>query len=98
MVRFTGGSGSMASRILRVTIPENLDYQDIFDDVFSEYTSYFKLNRVKTVNMGSLYELNYDITLKDEKKEKSMLDDIRMRNGNLTVVCGRVPDGRKEEL
>ncbi len=98
MVRFTGGSGSMASRILRVTIPENLDYQDIFDDVFSEYTSYSKLNRVKTVNMGSLYELNYDITLKDEKKEKSMLDDIRMRNGNLTVVCGRVPDGRKEEL
>ena len=98
MVGFTGGSGSMASRILRVTIPENLDYQDIFDDVFSEYTSYSKLNRVKTVNMGSLYELNYDITLKDEKKEKSMLDDIRMRNGNLTVVCGRVPDGRKEEL
>ena len=98
MVRFTGASGSMASRILKVTIPENLDYQDIFDDVFAEYTSSSKLSRVKTVNMGSLYELNYDITLKDEKKEKSMLDEIRMRNGNLTVVCGRVPDGRKEEL
>ena len=88
----------MASRILKVTIPENLDYQGIFDDVFSEYTSFSKLSKVKTVNMGSLYELNYDITLKDEKKEKSMLDEIRMRNGNLTVVCGRVPDGRKEEL
>lgn len=98
MVRFTGAGGSMASRILKVTIPENLDYQDIFDDVFAEYTSSSKLSRVKTVNMGSLYELNYDITLKDEKKEKSMLDEIRMRNGNLTVVCGRVPDGRKEEL
>ena len=98
MVHFTGAGGSMASRILKVTIPENLDYQDIFDDVFAEYTSSSKLSRVKTVNMGSLYELNYDITLKDEKKEKSMLDEIRMRNGNLTVVCGRVPDGRKEEL
>ena len=98
MVSFAGGSGSMASRILKVTIPENLDYQGIFDDVFSEYTSFSKLSKVKTVNMGSLYELNYDITLKDEKKEKSMLDEIRMRNGNLTVVCGRVPDGRKEEL
>ena len=98
MVCFAGGSGSMASRILKVTIPENLDYQGIFDDVFSEYTSFSKLSKVKTVNMGSLYELNYDITLKDEKKEKSMLDEIRMRNGNLTVVCGRVPDGRKEEL
>ena len=98
MVCFAGGSGSMASRILKVTIPENLDYQGIFDDVFSEYTSFSKLSKVKTVNMGSLYELNYDITLKDEKKEKNMLDEIRMRNGNLTVVCGRVPDGRKEEL
>ena len=98
MVCFAGGSGSMASRILKVTIPENLDYQGIFDDVFSEYTSFSKLSKVKTVNMGSLYELNYDITLKDEKKEKSMLDEIRMRNENLTVVCGRVPDGRKEEL
>lgn len=98
MTSLTGGGHALSSRILKVTIPENLDYQDIFDDIFAEFTSSAKLSRVKTVNMGSLYELNYDITLKDEKKEKSMLDEIRMRNGNLTVVCGRIPDGRKEEL
>jgi len=98
MTSITGGGHALASRILKVTIPENLDYQEIFDDLFAQYTSSSKLSRVKTVNMGSLYELNYDITLKDEKKEKNMLDEIRMRNGNLTVVCGRVPDGRKEEL
>ncbi len=96
MVNFAGGRGGMAARILKVTIPENLDYQGIFDDVFAEYTSAAKLRRVKTVNMGSLYELDYDITLKNEKKEKEMIDEIRMRNGNLTIVCGRVPDNKEE--
>lgn len=74
---------------LRITIPENLDYTGIFDDIFKKYTVRASLQRVKTVSMGSLYELSYSICLKDEKKEKDLLDQIRCRNGNLTVICGR---------
>jgi len=74
---------------LRITIPENLDYREIFDDIFEEFVSKHELQRVKTTNMGSLYELSYYIQLKDENREKEMLDAVRTRNGNLTVVCGR---------
>ena len=83
---------------LRVTIPENLDYSGIFDDLFRKYTSFNRLNRVKTTNMGSLYELCYDVKLLDEQKEKEFLDEIRCRNGNLTIVCGRKDLSRTEEL
>lgn len=75
---------------LRITIPENLDYVHIFDDIFAKYTKKHELYRVKTTNMGSLYELYYHITELDEEKEKEFLDEIRTRNGNLTIVCGRV--------
>lgn len=84
-----GKSGS--EKQLKVTIPENLDYIGIFDDIFEKYTSSNSLEKVKTVNLGSMYELVYKITEKDEKQEKQMLDEIRCRNGNLTVICGRVP-------
>ncbi len=83
---------------LRVTIPENLDYSDIFDDLFEKYTKSHKLLAVKTTNMGSMYEMNYRVKLNDEKQEKAFLDDIRMRNGNLTVVCGRCDMNEAEEL
>lgn len=74
---------------LKITIPENLDYNGIFDDVFEKFTRKAELVRVKTVNMGSLYELDYAVTLKCQEEEKLMLDTIRCRNGNLTVICGR---------
>lgn len=83
---------------LRVTIPENLDYAGIFDDLFAQYASGAKLLRVKTTNMGSMYELHYQLRLRDEAKEKEFLDAIRCRNGNLNIVCGRVASGREEVL
>ncbi len=83
------GEKMTAERELKITIPESLDYNDIFNDLFRKYSKYAKLIRVKTTNMGSLYELYYHIELKDVKKEKNMLDDIRCRNGNLNIVCGR---------
>ncbi|MBQ7314491.1 MAG: DUF4956 domain-containing protein [Clostridia bacterium] len=73
-------------KALRVTIPEDLDYSSIFDDIFATYTTSHVLVKVKTSNMGSLYKLSYDITLKDAKREKEMLDAIRCRNGNLEVA------------
>lgn len=83
-------------RDLKVTIPENLDYYDIFDDIFETYTKKAELLKVKTVNMGSLYELQYRIDLKNEGQEKAFIDDLRCRNGNLTIVCGRFAREREE--
>ena len=74
---------------LRITIAEDLDYTDIFEDIFAEYTSKSSLEQVKTTNLGSMYELKYHITLKDAKKEKEMIDQLRCRNGNLTIICGK---------
>ncbi|MGN0404156.1 MAG: DUF4956 domain-containing protein [Bariatricus sp.] len=83
------GEMKYASKDLRITIAENLDYTEIFDDIFQKYTSKCQLQRVKTTNLGSMYELEYHITLKDVKQEKNMIDELRCRNGNLTIVCGR---------
>ena len=75
---------------LRITIPENLDYSGVFDDIFSEYTTFAELMRVKTTNLGSMYELQYNIVIRDPKLEKNMIDAIRTRNGNLNIVCGKM--------
>lgn len=74
---------------LRITLPENLDYTEIFDDIFAKYLRKFSLERVKTTNLGSLIECKYKIILKDSKLEKQMIDELRCRNGNLTILCGR---------
>ena len=76
-------------RELRVTIPEDLDYEGLFDDLFESYTEVHELDRVKTTNMGTLYELSYRIVLKDKASIKAFMDGLRERNGNLTIVCGR---------
>lgn len=72
-------------KVLTVTIPEDLNYSQVFDDIFETYTRSSQLVRVKTTNMGSLYRLTYHVTLKDAGKEKEMLDAIRCRNGNLEI-------------
>lgn len=81
---------------LKITIAENLDYTEIFDDLFEKFTKKAELCRVKTTNMGSMYELHYTIELVDQKQEKEFIDELRCRNGNLTIVCGRPV--MKEEL
>ncbi len=73
-------------RILKIVIPEDMDYDEVFDDIFKKYTSRHKLVRTKTINMGSLYKLTYDIRLKNNVKEKAMLDEIRVKNMNLKVL------------
>ena len=81
------------NRQLKITIPENLDYNDLFDDLFKKYTSSWELVRVRTTNMGTLYELCYDVVLKDETKTKAFMDEIRCRNGNLNITLGRAIEG-----
>lgn len=83
------GEHKLLDKELRITIPENLDYSEIFDDIFSAYTKKVSLERVKTTNLGSMYELSYYIVLKRAEDEKALIDAIRCRNGNLTVICGR---------
>ena len=72
-------------RTLKITIPEDLDYSETFDDILKKYTKKYHLNGVKTVNLGTMYLLNYEIELKDAKSEKNMIDALRCRNGNLTI-------------
>ena len=73
------------NKTLHITIPEDLDYSGVFDPILKEYTTDYILKRVKTTNMGSLFKLTYDLTLRDPAKEKALIDDLRCRNGNLEI-------------
>lgn len=75
-------------KTLRITVPEDLNFSDAFNDVFSKYLSQCEVVSVKTSNMGSLYKLTYNITLKEFSQEKDFMDELRCRNGNLEIsVC-----------
>ena len=76
-------------KVLNITIPEDLDYTDVFTDLFAAYTTEHELIRVKTTNMGSLFRLTYHIALKDPAREKELIDAIRCRNGNLEISVSR---------
>lgn len=82
------GQKDAGERLLKITIPEDLDYEGLFDDLFAQYTTSHTLVRVKTSNMGTLYELEYRVTLRSESIPKEFLDALRCRNGNLNIVCG----------
>ena len=83
--KLASGDKKDLHKVLKITIPENLNYSDVFDDIFKEYTKNYKLNQVKTSNMGSLFKLNYEIYLKDVSREKEFIDKLRTRNGNLEI-------------
>lgn len=73
-------------KILNITIPEDLNYSEVFDSILSEYTQSYELTKVKTTNMGSMFKLTYNIISKDVSKEKEMIDKLRCRNGNLEIA------------
>ncbi len=94
---FTPAFGIMkSSKLLRVLIPEDVDYTTCFKEVFGEYVSRHRLIMAKTVSMGTLYECRYEILLKDVSREKEFLDKIRVINGNLTVSCSILTDNHEE--
>jgi hypothetical protein len=81
-------------RTLRITIPEDLDYTGVFDEIFDIFTSRATLTTVKTTNMGSMFKLRYDVTLKNSANEKEFIDKLRERNGNLEIslsICEAAP-------
>lgn len=77
---------NQADRVLRVVIPEDMDYSEVFDETLKKYTSRANLITMKTVNMGSLYDLTYNVRLRRGVKEKEFLDEIRTKNCNLKVM------------
>lgn len=83
-------------KILHITIPEDLDYTDVFDDLFAQYTTKNKLVHVKTTNMGSLFKLTYFITFKEKNTEKLFIDELRCRNGNLEITISNQEMGITE--
>lgn len=80
------GEKNTSEKKLKITIPENLEYDSVFDDIFEKYVSKVSLEKVKTTNMGSLFELTYSIVIKEEKLEKEFIDLLRCRNGNLNIT------------
>lgn len=76
-------------RMLKITIPETLDYDEVFASVLEEHTTKHKLVSVKTTNMGSLFKLTYEVVLKTSARQKAFIDDLRTRNGNLEIALGR---------
>ena len=76
-------------KLVKITIPESLDYTTVFDDIFLAYTKNAELESVKSTNMGSMFRLTYRVTLKDSGDEKAMLDALRTRNGNLEIQSSR---------
>lgn len=86
------GEQNSAERTLKITIPESLDFDGLFDDLFQSYTKSATLEKVKTSNMGTLFELQYRIILNGTEIPKAFLDELRVRNGNLNIVCGKVAE------
>lgn len=90
------GEPRQKSKELKMTIPEGVDYMAEFNDLFLQYTNRYELIRAKTSNMGSLYKLTYHIELKDPTKEKTFLDELRCRNGNLEIACQKIMNNENE--
>ncbi|WP_048775704.1 DUF4956 domain-containing protein [Streptococcus gordonii] len=76
-------------RQLTIVIPESLDYESIFDDIFDKATNHLELASVKTSDMGSLFKLKYIIQLNGKMTEKELMDALRTRNGNLEIAISR---------
>lgn len=76
-------------KVLHITIPEDLDYTGVFDEILEKYTSSHELVQVKTTNMGSLFRLTYNLVLNSEESEKELVDKLRCRNGNLEISISR---------
>ncbi len=91
-------NGKEADQMLRITIPEELDYSNVFDDIFEKYANKVELERVKTTNLGSMFELSYRVEIKNSALIKEMIDEIRIRNANLPIIMARGEIDKMNEL
>lgn len=92
------GNKQTRARQLIVTIPESLNYDGAFDDIFDNYTASHELVSVKTTNMGSLFKLKYEVMFENSSDEKKLIDELRTRNGNLEIMCARIAEDNTQML
>lgn len=88
--------GGKNGRTLSITIPEDLDYTEVFTDLLKEYTASYELEQVRTTNMGTMFRLTYHVVMKDVSKEKELMDKLRCRNGNLEIMISKPGYGAPE--
>ncbi|MGI6745365.1 MAG: VTC domain-containing protein [Acutalibacteraceae bacterium] len=93
-----GSSEKNQMHSVKISIPEQLNINDVFNDTFEKYLSVCSLERVKTTNLGSLFELTYCVKFKDENSQKAFIDEIRTKNGNLPIVCSKLKSEYGEML
>lgn len=86
---FGAKKNSQLYRTIHITIPEDLDYSGVFEEIFHDYASSWELTQVKTTNMGSLFRLSYNISLLEAEVEKELIDKLRCRNGNLEITVSK---------
>ena len=99
MLAFTvSGFGQVSEnrKYLKITIPESLNYDEVFEGILKKYTSRHELVSLKTLTLGSLFRVEYVITMKDPKQLKKMIDELRTRNGNLEIMCAKAAVDREE--
>ena len=89
------GQGKAAAKLLKITVPEDLDFEGMFDEVIAKYTSSFELLTVATSNMGSLYQLEYSVSMRQDGLQKEMIDELRCLNGNLKISLGSPKTSRE---
>lgn len=98
LINFGGQRNSNLRRVLRITVPEDLDYPTVFDDLLEKYTTEVLLTNVKTTNLGSLNRLTYELTLRKAGTEKAFIDELRCRNGNLEISMSIQTTDSRETL
>ncbi|MGN0243915.1 MAG: DUF4956 domain-containing protein [Lachnospiraceae bacterium] len=78
-------------KLLKITIPENLNYQGVFDDILHKYTKKYSMSKIKTTDLGSLFEVTYTLTMDGDVNEQEFINELRCRNGNLSIVLSVMP-------
>ena len=97
LLTLTGfGKASENDRYLKITIPESLNYDEVFEGVLDKYCSAWELESIKTLTLGSLFRIEFKITMKDAASTKKMIDELRTRNGNLEIMCSKPATNRDE--
>jgi hypothetical protein len=86
------GDENKGIKILRITVPENLDYEGKFENIFEKYLKSYTYDEVRTTNMGSLYKLTLSVVMKENSSSREFIDELRAGNGNLDISLGRMID------
>ena len=93
LLSLTGfGNSHTEEKLLKITIPESLNYKDVFTEIFAANLKSYEVKNVRTTNMGSMYEIQYLVVMKKDADEKDFIDALRCRNGNLNISLGELPD------